>query len=166
MNTVTRIGTALAIVSLTVTAAAAQTAFKKYGSEAGWDILINETTKGCLMAQGVGGESQVQMGINPAAAQRGYLALYTKRYAAVAAGEKLSVLFDVDGQQFSGKAIGQQLEGFDGAFVPFNNPQFIYDLAMKKTLTITPKGRKPIVVSLVGTEAALKALRACQESLG
>jgi hypothetical protein len=159
-----RIGTALAIASLTVTAAAAQTAFKKYGSEAGWEILINETTKGCLIAQGVGGETQVQMGINPAAEQRGYLAIYTKRDAAVAAGEKLSVLFDVDGEQFSGQATGQQMEGFDGAYVPVNNPQFIYDLAMKKTLTITPKGRDPIVLSLAGTDAAFKALRTCQEA--
>ena len=31
-------------------------------------------------------------------------------------------------------------------------------------MTITPKGRDPIVVSLAGTDAAVKALRACQEA--
>jgi hypothetical protein len=48
--------------------------------------------------------------------------------------------------------------------LPVNNPDFIYDLAKKKTLTITPQGREPIVLSLAGTDAAFKALRACQES--
>ena len=39
-----------------------------------------------------------------------------------------------------------------------------YDLAKKKTLTITPEGRQPIVVSLAGSDAAFKALRACQDA--
>ena len=45
-----------------------------------------------------------------------------------------------------------------------NNPNFIYDLAKKKTLTITPEGRQPIVVSLAGSDAVFKALRACQDA--
>ena len=36
--------------------------------------------------------------------------------------------------------------------------------AKKHTLTITPEGRKPIVVSLTGTDAAFNALRTCQEA--
>ena len=120
---------------------------------------------GCLIARDLTSDSQVQMGIDKTTADiRGYIALYTKAGANVAAGEKLSVLFDVDGQKFSGEATGQQMEGFRGAFVRVNNPQFIYDLAKKNKLTITPQGRDPIVLSLAGTDAAFKALRACQEA--
>ena len=74
------------------------------------------------------------------------------------------MLFDVDGQKFSGEATGQRIEGMDGAFVWVNNPDFIYDLAKKNSMTISPAGRDPIVLSLKGTDAAFKALRACQEA--
>ena len=164
MNTFTQIGTALAIAALAATDASAAT--KKYGSEAGWDIFINEKMgPGCLIARKLNADTQLEMGIDATAdPQRGYLAMYTKADASVSAGEKLSVIFDVDGEKFSGEATGQQLEGFRGASVPVNNPNFIYDLAKKKTLTITPEGRDPIVVNLTGTDAAFKALRACQEA--
>jgi hypothetical protein len=163
MYTFTQVGTALAIAALAATGASA--ASKKYGSEAGWDIFINENTgPGCLIARKLTADAQVEMGIDATGNPRGYLALYTKADASVGAGDKLSVIFDVDGQKFSGQATGQQLEGFRGAYVPVNNPDFIYDLAKKKALTITPEGRDPIVVSLAGTDAAFKALRACQEA--
>ena len=164
MKVLIQVGTALAVVVLTATAAAAATS--KYGSEAGWDIYIDSNMgPGCLITQELPPDSQVQMGIDATAAnKRGFIALYTKAGANVGAGEKLSVLFDVDGQQFSGEAKGQQIEGFKGAFVWANNPEFIYDLAKKHTLTITPEGRDPIVLSLAGTNAAFKALRACQEA--
>jgi hypothetical protein len=162
MNTVTQIGIALTIATLATTGASAQT---KYGSEAGWDIFINESMgPGCLVSKKLPAEAQVLMGIDATGDKRGYLALYTKADANVGAGEKLSVVFDVDGQQFSGQATGQQMEGFRGAYVPVNNPDFIYDLAKKNKLTITPDGREPIVVSLAGTDAAFKALRTCQDA--
>ncbi|WP_274630224.1 hypothetical protein [Arvimicrobium flavum] len=163
MKTFAWFGTVLAVATSVTFGASAET--KKFGSEAGWDIFINtDMGPGCLIARKLSPEAQVVMGIDATADLRGYIALYTKEDAAVASGEKLSVIFDVDGQQFSGNATGQRMEGFRGAFVPVNNIDFIYDLAKKNTLTITPKGREPIVLSLKGTDAAFKSLRACQEA--
>ena len=142
MNTVTQIGIALTIAVLATTGASAQT--KKYGSEAGWDIFIDEKMgPGCLVSRKLSADAQVLMGIDATADRRGYLALYTKADANVGAGEKLSVLFDVDGQKFTGEATGQQMEGFRGAYVPVNNPDFIFDLAKRNKLTITPDGSRP-----------------------
>jgi hypothetical protein len=164
MKVFARVGTTLAVVVLAATNASAQTA-KKYGSEAGWDIFVNDSLgPGCLISRALSADSQVQMGIDATGEKHGYLALYTRAGAQITAGEKLSVVFDVDGQKFSGQATGQQVAGFDGAFVPVNNPDFIYDLAKKKTLTITPAGRDAIVLNLAGTDAAFKALRACQDA--
>ncbi|MDX0521854.1 hypothetical protein GOD35_15615 [Sinorhizobium medicae] len=138
---------------------------KKYGTAAGWDIIVRgDMGPGCLIAKKLGDDMQVLMGIDETTGRRGYMALYTKLAANVGSGEKRSVLFDVDGQKFSGEATGQQLEGFDGAYVWVNNPDFIYDLAKMKTLTITPEGRKPFALSLAGTDAAMQAMRACQEA--
>jgi len=164
MNAHTVIGTALALAALTATSAVAQTA-KKYGSEAGWEILVKDNMgPGCLITKSNPNGTQVQMGIDATGDKRGYMAIYTKADAKIAAGEKLSVLFDVDGQQFSGEAKGQQMEGFDGAFVWVNNPDFIYDLAKKKKLTISSEGRDTLVVNLAGTDAAFQKLRACQDA--
>ena len=116
MKVLIQVGTAVAVAVLAATGSAAQ--WKKYGSEAGWDIYVNESMgPGCLITRDLPPDLQVQMGIDKTTANiRGYIALYTKAGANVAAGEKLSVLFDVDGQKFSGEATGQQMEGFTGSF--------------------------------------------------
>ncbi len=113
-------------------------------------------------AQNPDAGAQVEIGIDASADLRGYLALYSKKPDKITADEQLSVVFDVDGEKFTGVATGQEMEGFDGATVPFNDLDFIYDLAKKKKLTITAKGRKDLVVDLTGTDAAFKALRECQ----
>lgn len=164
MHTRMKIGAAVVFAALTATGAAAET-YKKYGSEAGWDIYATGgQDSGCLISRNLTPDTQFQMGIVPAAEARGYIALYTKEGTQLGTGEQVSVLFDVDGQQFTGEATGRQMmDGYTGAFAWVDNPAFIYDLAKKKTLTITPAGGEPIVLSLAGTDAALKALQACQE---
>ena len=164
MKVLVQVGTALAVVVLAAAGAAAATT--KYGSEAGWDIYVDSAMgPGCLITKDLPNGEQLQMGIDVSTAnKRGYIALYTKAGANVGAGEQISVLFDIDGQQFSGEAKGQKIEGFTGAYVRANNPEFIYDLVKKHTLTMTPQGRDPIVVSLDGTNNAFKALRTCQDA--
>lgn len=164
MYTKTVVGMALAFAALTA-AATAQEPPKKFGTEAGWDIFIKpDMGPGCVVAKKLNDNAQFQMGIDATAEKRGYMALYTKADAKVGAGDEVAVIFDVDGQKFSGKATGQQIDGMKGAFVWVNNPEFIYGLAKKKNLTITPAGRDPIVLPLTGTDAAFKSLRACQEA--
>lgn len=164
MRTLVCIGAVLATATLGVTGANAQ--ITKYGSEAGWDIFVNDRMgPGCLVARKLSPEVQIEMGVDARKTPLiGYMAVYTKADANIGEGEKVPVIFDVDGQAFSGEATGQQLPGFRGGSVPVNNVDFIYDLAKKNTLTITPDGRAPIVVSLAGTDAAFKSLRTCQEA--
>lgn len=160
----TLIQTSLALAMLSGAAAAAET-YKKVGSEAGWDVYVREgKMRGCLISKDLNQDAQVQMGINPAEQVPGFMALYTKAGAQVSSGEKISVTFDVDGQKFTGEAVAQEMEGYKGAYVQVNNPQFIYDLAKKNKLTITPAGRPPIVLSLKGTDAAFNALKICQQA--
>ena len=159
-----RIGIALAITALTATAATAQ-AVKKYGSEAGWDIFIKDNMgPGCLIAKKTSDVSQVEMGIDATGEKKGYIALYTKKDAAVSAGEQVSVLFDVDGQQFSGRQSVSRLrewtEHLSGSTIRTSSTI----LPRRTTLTISPAGRDPIVLSLKGTDAAFKTLRACQDA--
>lgn len=155
-----------ALAALGATAAHAQ--FVDYGSEAGWDIKINEQMgPGCLVTQTTPGGMQIQMGINLThSAPEGYIALYAQNDPDVSQDEVIAVTFDVDGEKFIGDFKGQeQREGWRGAFVRVNNPDFVYDLAKKQTLTITADdGRDPVVIDLTGTNAAFEALRACQDA--
>ena len=157
-------GAALAILTVGATGATAQV--KQYGSEAGWDIFVRDDLgPGCLIAKKLSPEVQLQMGVDASRDPKiGYMAVYTKSDANVTAGQKLSVNFDVDGEKFAGNATVQQMPGFIGGSVPVNNVDFIYNLAKKHKLTITPEGRKVVVVNLDGTDAAFKALRTCQEA--
>jgi hypothetical protein len=154
----------LAIAALGITGAAAQTT--KYGQEAGWAILVrSDLGPGCMITKSNPDDmTQIQMGIDASAGLKGYMAIYTKKDANIAAGQQLSVVFEVDGEKFTGVAKGQQVGDYVGAFVWVNNPEFIYNLAKKKTLTITSPGRRKLVVNLKGTDAAFDKLRACQNA--
>lgn len=158
------IAIALCISSMSLVSYAHAQSPTKYGEEAGWEILVRpDMGPGCLITKSnPGGLTQVQMGIDATADLKGYMAIYTKKDANIAQGEEVSVVFDVDGQQYTGEAKGQELDGFAGAFVWVNNPELIYELAKKKKLTITSPGRPELVVNLAGTDAAFNKLRECQ----
>ena len=158
----TTIAAAFIGAALTASVAAAQTT--KYGDEAGWEILIrSDMGPGCMIAKSNPDDlTQLQMGIDATAGLKGYMAIYTKKDTKITAGQQLSVVFEVDGEKFTGEAKGQQVGDYVGAFVWVNNPEFIYNLAKKKTLTITSPGRPNLVVNLQGTDAAFDKLRACQ----
>jgi hypothetical protein len=163
MKTLVQVGTALAVVVLCASDAAA--AWKKYGSESGWDIYVSDKMgPGCLITRNLNANSLVQMGVDKTTAPgRGYIAVYTKAAVDVAAGQKRSVIIDVDGERFNGEATGQKMQGLTGAYVWLNNPDLVYGLAKKHTLTIMAEGRQPVVLSLDGTYKALKALHTCQD---
>jgi hypothetical protein len=147
-------------------AASAQT-FTTYGTEGDWEIAINANMgPGCLAIRKFRNPtSQVQLGIdatNPEPA--GYIAIYVEGAEGIEAGEEIPASFDIDGQIFEGTFTGQQTRGFGGAFVPVNNAQFIYDMAMNDSLTIDYGEGRRVIVPLEGTDSAFAALRSCQEA--
>lgn len=166
MKTTIAIGTALALATLSATAAGAQS-FETYGTEGDWQIVVNDAMgPGCLAIRKFRNPtSQVQLGIDATRPETsGYIAIYVEDAAGIEAGEEIPASFDVDGQVFEGTFTGQQTRGFGGAFVPVNNAEFIYDLANKETLTISYGEGNRVIVGLDGTDAAFAALRSCQEA--
>lgn len=160
----TRIGTALAVAALTAAGAAAQP-IEKVGEAAGWEIAVNANMgPGCLVTKTVD-HLQVQLGINALAAEKtGYMAVFTRADVPVAQGEVVPVAFEVGGKSYEGVAFGERMEGFHGAWVPVNNPEFVYELAKQETMSIAVADLAPVEVSLAGTDAAFQAMRECQEA--
>jgi hypothetical protein len=163
------ISSGLAAAALVATSATAE--IKKYGEAAGWEIAVNEEMgPGCLIEKR--GEGwQVQLGVDATSSEKtGYMAVFAKADMPAGAGEALPVDFEVGGETFKEDAFGEKLdmfrriEGFHGAWVPVNNPDFVYDLAKEETMKVIVEGNDPIEVSLAGTDAAFDAMRECQEA--
>ena len=122
--------------------------------------MVNENMgPGCLIAK-KGDGMQVQLGVDATSAKQTG-AVFTKADVNVSAGEQAPVSFEVGVKTFKGEAFGEEMEGFRGAFVPVNNPAFVYDLAKQETMKITVEGLDPINVNLAGTDAAFAAMKAC-----
>jgi hypothetical protein len=163
-----RITTTLAASMLLAAAAAGAQDFKQYGVVGDWRIAVNEDMgPGCVAVRKfVNPTSQVQMGIdatNPDLV--GYFAVYARGVEAIEGGNEIPATFDVDGQVFNGALVSQQIDGFGGAFASVSNPDFIYDLATRDTLTINFGEGQRLIVSLAETDEAFAMLRSCQQSL-
>jgi hypothetical protein len=153
----------LAVITAGATTATAAT-FQKVGTEAGWNVMVNEALgPGCLIEKKVD-HLEVMLGIDASGSETiGYMAVYTRSDVDVAEGEAVPVSFQAGGRTFEGEAFGEKRDGFHGAWVPVNNREFIYDLAKEETMTVAVSDLPPIEVSLAGTEAAFQAMRTCQE---
>ena len=150
-----------------VTGGASAQAFKNYATEGDWQIAVNQGMgPGCVAIQRlVDPDLQVQIGIDARSLEKtGYIAILAGNADGIQGGQKVPASFDVDGQVFTGTFAGQQTYGYGRATVPVNKADFIYDLATKKSLTISYGGGKKVIVDLAGAGAAFAALRTCQEA--
>lgn len=168
-STASKLAGGLAVAALLATGAAADV--QKIGEAGGWDVLVNSAMgPGCLIERH--GEGwQVQIGTEALSAEEvSYLAFFGQFDLPVAADGAVPVSFELGGETFEGVALGEKLslirrmEGYHGAWVPTNNPQFMEDLARKETLTVSVEGHAPITVSLDGTYVAIEAMRECQQA--
>ena len=150
-----------------VTGEASAQAFKNYATEGDWQIAVNQGMgPGCVAIQRlVDPDLQVQIGIDARSLEKtGYIAILVDNADGIQAGQQAPASFEVDGQVFTGTFTGQQTEGYGPATVPAYNANFIYDLATKKSLTISYGEGKKVIVDLAGAGAAFAALRTCQEA--
>lgn len=163
MPTIKNTALGFVIASIAASTALAQP-FNPYGEESGWNILVNEAfDNGCLIEKVMDDGLQVQIGVDPRD-ERGYVAIYVQAEKGVEDGMSVPVMFDLDGDKFSGDATGGVIDGYQGGYVYFNNPKFALDLAQKQTLTVTPEGRDATVVDLTGSKKAMQAMIACQQA--
>ncbi len=156
-------GTALAAALVAATGAFA--AITKYGDSGEWEVAVNDAMgPGCLVMKTVD-HLQVQIGLDETSTEpTGYMAVFTRADVPVAEGEVIPLEIEVGGRTFTGEAFGEQMEGFQGAWVPMNNAAFVDELARQETMTVTIADLPPIEVSLAGTDAAFQAMRACQDA--
>ncbi len=166
MNWARFVSSTLAAGALVTGEASAQ-AFKNYATEGDWQIAVNQGMgPGCVAIQRlVDPDLQVQIGIDARSlGKTGYIAILVDNADGIQASQQAPASFEVDGRVFTGTFTGQQTDGYGRATVPVHDANFIYDLATKKSLTISYGEGKKVIVDLAGAAAAFAALRACQEA--
>lgn len=137
-----------------------------YTTVEGWSIFGETKKLGCVMERVVDTGFLVRMGKIKETNKFGYLAVYTQDKDVDIIGgvvENEDVVFDLDGKRFTGTTVGQFRDGWRGASVKANNPDFGTALAKSYVLTVNPDGDNPITISLDGTFKAMAETQACNQ---
>ncbi|NDW46829.1 hypothetical protein G0P99_17920 [Ruegeria sp. PrR005] len=137
-----------------------------WGSSDYWDVLIDPTLgNGCLIQSTFTDGSTVRIGFDRVQGA-GYVTAFNEAWGDIVEGEWYPVLFALDGEEYEAEARGMYLEGVPGADILFDNPDFLYDIAAKYTMTLYNENGEVMSIDLTGSMAALEAAIACQEEMG
>lgn len=164
MNFMKSIAAAACVAALTVPASASAAQLEYWGEAGGWDVLVDPSLGyGCLIQAEYTNGVVVRIGfdLNEGA---GYLTAFHGNWGDIEEGAEYDIAFDVDGQVYEGVAQGIYLNGVPGADIYFDNPDFLWDIAAKYTLTLYNENGEVMAIDLGGTMAALEEAMDCQDS--
>lgn len=160
-----RLLTAFAVAATLASPAFAQS-LEPWGQVAGWDVMIDPSLgNGCLIQAEYQDGSVVRIGFDRNQGM-GYVTAFNEAWGDIEEGAIYPVLFDLDGQEYNGEARGMYLNGVPGADIMFSNPDFLFDIAKKYTMTLYNENGEVMAIDLGGTYAGLEAAMECQDEQG
>jgi hypothetical protein len=137
-----------------------------WGHVEGWDVMIDPSLgNGCLIQAEYQDGSVVRIGFDRNQGM-GYVTAFNEAWGDIVEGEIYPVLFDLDGQEYNGEARGIYLNGVPGADIMFSNPDFLFDIAKKYTMTLYNENGEVMAIDLGGTYVGLEAAIQCQDEMG
>ncbi|WP_245514059.1 hypothetical protein [Antarcticimicrobium luteum] len=157
----------LAAAALIAAAGALQAQqLEQWGTAGGWDVMIDPSLgDGCLIQAAYNDGSLVRIGFDRNEGS-GYITAFNEAWGDIEEGATYDISFDLDGQQYDGVAKGIYLNDVPGADIYFDNPDFLFDIAEKYTLTLYHDGGEVMAIDLGGTYVGLEAVIACQDEMG
>lgn len=157
--------TTLAVAAMLPLSVAAQE-LEAWGSAGGWDILIDPSLgDGCLIQAAYSDGSVVRIGFDRNEGM-GYVTAFNEAWGDIEDGAQYGILFDLDGQEYDATATGIYLNGVPGADIYFDNPDFLFDIAAKYTMTIYNENGYVTAIDLGGTMVGLEGAIECQNEMG
>lgn len=161
-----RSSTACALVLAVASTAVCAQDLEYLGEAGGWDVMVDPSLgDGCLIQAEYTDGSVVRIGFDRTEGA-GYVTAFNDAWGDIEEGEVYSILFDLDGTEYEGEATGIYLAGVPGADIYFDNPEFLWDIAAKYTMTLYNTSGEVMAIDLSGTMAGLEAVIDCQEELG
>lgn len=155
---------AAVVVGIASTAGAQQ--LEQWGTAGGWDVMIDPTLGyGCLIQAAYQDGSVIRIGFDRNVGN-GYITAFNDAWGDIVEGEQYGILFDLDGQEYDAVATGIYLNGVPGADIYFDNPDFLFDIAARYTMTIYNQQGLVTAIDLGGTMVGLEAALECQEEMG
>jgi hypothetical protein len=132
----------------------------------GWDILVDPSLgNGCLIQAEFTNGVVVRVGFARIEGG-GYVSAFHDNWGDIEEGASYDILFDLDGQSYEGVARGLYLADVPGADIYFDNPDFLFDIAARQTMTLFNDYGEVMAIDLTGTMVALDAALTCQEQQG
>ena len=137
-----------------------------WGTAGGWDVMIDPTLgDGCLIQAAYQDGSVVRIGFDRNEGM-GYITAFNYAWGDIEEGAQYDIEFDLDGDVFTGVATGIYLNDVPGADIYFDNPDFLFAIAEKYTLTLYNANGEVMAIDLDGTYVGLEAAIQCQEEMG
>jgi len=160
----------LAIVSAFMMSSAAMAAdeYAKYGDSAPWEIWENVTAKSCFLQDRDNNGNLVQMGLRTNKDKLAFMGVWNHTEDIMQPGEKRDMMLDVDGKEFTFTAEankGTVTEGYHGAYMYFNNPDFISALENGNMLTVHVDADTAVKVDLAGSKKAIETGVECYNKM-
>lgn len=163
MTTIGKLCAAAAALCTTPVLAAA---LVPWGASDYWDVMIDPTLgDGCLIQAAFEDGSVVRIGFDRTEGN-GYVTAFNAAWGDIEEGATYPILFTLDGTEYDGEARGLYLNDVPGADIAFDNPDFLFDIAKKYTMTLFNEGGEVMAIDLTGSYAALEAAIECQEEQG
>jgi hypothetical protein len=139
---------------------------EQWGASDYWDVMVDPSLgDGCLIQSEFNDGSIVRIGFDRT--QGGaYVTAFNMGWGDIEEGETYSVLFSLDSEDYDAEAVGIYLEDVPGADIFFDNSDFLFDLAVKQTMTLYTEDGEVMSIDLTGSYQALEAALECQEEMG
>ncbi|GAB5388220.1 MAG: hypothetical protein Alpg2KO_11880 [Alphaproteobacteria bacterium] len=158
--------TALFTAALSLPATASAQSLEQWGHVAGWDVMIDPSLgDGCLIQAEYQDGSLVRIGFDRTEGM-GYVTAFNADWGDIEEGATYDITFDLDGEGYEGEATGIYLNGVPGADIYFDEPDFLFDIAKKYTMTLSNDNGPVMAIDLEGTYKGLEAAIECQEEEG
>jgi len=133
-----------------------------WGTSGDWAIMVDpDVGHGCLMEKLFDADTRVRFGGVPS--EKGaFVSAMNKSWADIDVGSKGTVKLIFDDSRFAGDVDFVEDGEWKGFYAFFNNPEFVTDLAQRKTMKAIISEGLEFEVSLAGTSKAVEALENCQ----
>lgn len=135
-----------------------------YSTVGVWDVLVDPSVQnGCLINAQFEDGSDVRIGFENNG-ESGYLMALNDGWEGIEDGADYALTLDVDGSSYEGTGTGIHLDGLPGVDIGFDSVEFLLDIAVKRTLTLSHDGEEVMAIDLTDSFAALEEAIACQEA--